>query len=161
MFFIHTFANIPQGELKKCPFVTGFLFRALGDYKRTLYMRYSYLSNIVTFPSFYSLGKILCLYGVLSNKILFYELQRTGLQIWNWCKYWLKPTRFVRRIFTYICGDYIKEHLGFLQLINFLTCRVGVGVIFIKSTKSVNFNVKNAPNGWISWCQPTNGLFKI
>lgn len=53
-------------------------------------------------------------------------------------------------------GLYIKEHLGFLQLINFLTCRVGVGVIFIKSTKSVNFNVKNAPNGWISWCRPTN-----
>lgn len=94
-------------------------------------------------------------------RFFFYGLQRTGLQIWNWCKYWFKPTRFVRRIFTYICGDYIKEHLGFLQLINFLTCRVGVGVIFIKSTKSVNFNVKNAPNGWISWCQPTNGLFEI
>lgn len=59
-------------------------------------------------------------------------------------------------IYIHRGGLYIKEHLGFLQLINFLTCRVGVGVIFIKSTKSVNFNVKNAPNGWISWCRPTN-----
>lgn len=45
-------------------------------------------------------------------------------------------------IYIHRGGLYIKEHLGFLQLINFLTCRVGVGVIFIKSTKSVNLMLK-------------------